>query len=759
MQYDISLQLLNNSKIEAAAARPFEPDDNEIEVITAEGREKITFPLSEVACVFLDNKPAKIAQNDAAENQEEVETVCGDRFNVRVPGSQDYQTGFFGLPIAENHSWQAVFFTFLGVRTRRPFNPIGKILTEKGLISQTDIDVALAEQKKIKERKLGEVIAAKHNVSQKSINDAIKRMMQRRQGMHRARIGDILVAAGLITKGQLDEALAAQTRDKKKPLGAMLVERGLLTENQVLTALASKFGLKFIDLDEVEIDDKAVAAISPEIVRQFQVMPIRDKGNHIEVAISEPLEHVMVGSVLRFHANRGIEIVVANPRQILAAIEMYYADSSKGEDAAEDLIFEMSEDVNVEEEDEEAEATLIKESDSKIIRLVNKILLDGYQKKASDIHVEPGMGRAPVQVRYRVDGICQVSHKVARMYKRALISRLKILSNLDITEHRKPQSGKIIMRFNDRKLEFRLEVTPTIGGQEDAVIRVLPSVRPMSLEELGFSSRNQAVFEELLAKPYGMILCVGPTGSGKTSTLHSALAHLNTPDRKIWTAEDPVEITQPGLRQVQVLPKIGFNFEDALRSFLRADPDVIMIGEIRDRETARTTIEASLTGHLVFSTLHTNTAPETLVRLLEMGVEAYNFADALLGVLAQRLTGRLCDCKEIFQPERVVYDELIHAYGEQYVVGDEWPSYSEEFRMARVNGCKKCNMTGYHGRRAIHELLIGTIAVKNAIKEEKSAEEIKGLAMADGMRTLKMDGITKVLRLETDMEQINRVCI
>jgi len=310
-----------------------------------------------------------------------------------------------------------------------------------------------------------------------------------------------------------------------------------------------------------------------------------------------------------------------------------------------------------------------------------------------------------------------------------------------------------------KKIEYRVETTPTVGEQEDAVLRILSSSRPFTVGEMGFSESNLEKFRTIISKPYGIILCVGPTGSGKTTSLHSALSHLNKADRKIWTAEDPVEITQEGLRQVQVNPKIGFSFKDALRSFLRADPDIIMIGEMRDAETAKIAIEASLTGHLVFSTLHTNSAPETVVRLIEMGMDPYNFADALLGVLAQRLARRLCEhCKESYHPEREEFNALVEAYGRENYKKDAMKKYSDNFYLMKRIGCKKCDY-GYSGRMAIHELLTATEPIKVGIKEGGSLEDIRDIAISDGMRTLKMDGVYKVIEGHTDMDQVYRVCI
>jgi type II secretory ATPase GspE/PulE/Tfp pilus assembly ATPase PilB-like protein len=348
---------------------------------------------------------------------------------------------------------------------------------------------------------------------------------------------------------------------------------------------------------------------------------------------------------------------------------------------------------------------------------------------------------------------------VPASHQRALISRLKILANLDIAERRRPQSGKILLEYRNQKIEYRIEVTPTIGRNEDVVLRILSTAKPMALNELAFSAANLAAFKEMITRSFGIVLVVGPTGSGKTTTLHSALQHINTDMRKIWTAEDPVEITQVGLRQVQVKPKIGFGFQEALRSFLRADPDVIMIGEMRDRETAKTAIEASLTGHLVFSTLHTNSAPEAASRLLEMGLDCFNFADALLGILAQRLVRRLCDhCKLAYVPGHDELRELVHQYGAEWFRQHHVAPETSEIRLYRAKGCLQCNFSGYRGRLAVHELMSGSERVKHALIEKASAAALRQIALEEGMHTLKMDGVQKVLAGLTDMQQVSSAC-
>jgi type II secretory ATPase GspE/PulE/Tfp pilus assembly ATPase PilB-like protein len=365
-----------------------------------------------------------------------------------------------------------------------------------------------------------------------------------------------------------------------------------------------------------------------------------------------------------------------------------------------------------------------------------------------------------VEIRYRIDGDCALYQTVPFSYRAALISRIKIMSNLDITVKRLPQDGKIkFKRPTGDEIELRVATIPTQGGVEDVVMRILAKGETMPLEDMGLLPRNYNEMINISSKPYGMILVVGPTGSGKTTTLHATLHHINKPDKKIWTAEDPVEITQYGLRQVQVQSKIGFDFAAAMRSFLRADPDVIMVGEMRDFETAKTGVEASLTGHLVFSTLHTNSAPETIVRLLDMGIDPLNFADALLGILAQRLVRTLCKkCKEQYHPTKEEYEEIMETYGKEDFLKLNIP-YDDNFMLYQPKGCEVCNKTGYRGRMGIHELLIGTDEIKRMVQKHATVEVMREQAMKEGMTTLLQDGIIKSIKGLTDFKQVRRVCI
>jgi type II secretory ATPase GspE/PulE/Tfp pilus assembly ATPase PilB-like protein len=401
------------------------------------------------------------------------------------------------------------------------------------------------------------------------------------------------------------------------------------------------------------------------------------------------------------------------------------------------------------------------DEDSAVVQVVNKIILDAYERGASDIHIEPYPGKQNTEVRIRIDGSCTLYQTIPFSYKAAVVSRIKIMSDLDIAERRKPQDGKKkFKKYGGKDIELRVATVPTQGGLEDIVMRILAAGEPLPLKKMGFAESNYENFISIVTQPYGIIFVCGPTGSGKTTTLHSALGYINKTETKIWTAEDPVEITQRGLRQVQVKPKIGFDFAAAMRAFLRADPDVIMVGEMRDKETTSIGIEASLTGHLVFSTLHTNSAPESITRLLDMGMDPFNFADAILGIMAQRLVRTLCkDCKKAYHPSEEEYDELVREYGEEAFNQNVNIPFSDNLTLNKPEGCDACHNTGYRGRMALHELLMGTDEMKKLVQMKAQMEDIRKQAISDGMTTLKQDGVVKVFGGNLDLLQVRKVCI
>ncbi|WP_421953761.1 GspE/PulE family protein [Polaromonas sp.] len=417
-------------------------------------------------------------------------------------------------------------------------------------------------------------------------------------------------------------------------------------------------------------------------------------------------------------------------------------------------------------------------ADNELVKFVNKVIIDAYNQKVSDIHIEPMPGKAKTGIRFRIDGTLQPYIEVPAQFRQAMVTRLKIMCDLDISEKRKPQDGKIkFKKYGPIDIELRVATIPSAGGVEDVVMRILAAGEPIPLEKLGLTAHNKERLEKTVSKPYGLFYVCGPTGSGKTTTLHSILKFLNTPDTKIWTAEDPVEITQKGLRQVQINKKAGIDFALVMRAFLRADPDIIMVGESRDKETVSMGVEASLTGHMVFSTLHTNSAPESITRLLDMGMDPFNFADALLGILAQRLAKKLCDCKASYFPDAEEIKLFVAEYAEELRHTPTWKAdhageskklyeswvklYGEggKLKMYRAVGCDKCNKTGYKGRIGLHELMIADDDAKKLIQERARVAELFSAAVNSGMRTLKMDGMEKVLMGMTDLKMVRSVCI
>jgi type II secretory ATPase GspE/PulE/Tfp pilus assembly ATPase PilB-like protein len=582
---------------------------------------------------------------------------------------------------------------------------------------------------------------------------------QQRFVRHRKTRFDYLINHDLIKEQDLEGAWK-ESREKKISMEDLLMQKYKISKDDIGHAFEEFYNCRFIKYnDKLPIPGHLIKNLKKNFLRRELWVPLEMVGDKIHVIIDDPNNLIKKDTIESLLKTKKIKYDVALEEDIIKYINLFY--HSPGEEHSfTDLLGKMEggEEANALDDEETAEG--VTESDSVIMQLVNKIINDAYVRRASDIHIEPNVGRKNVEIRFRVDGDCALYQTVPFSYRAAVISRIKIMSNLDITVKRLPQDGKIKFRRNTGdEIELRVATIPTQGGVEDVVMRILAKGETMPIEDMALLPRNYKELVNVISKPYGMILCVGPTGSGKTTTLHAALHHINRPDRKIWTAEDPVEITQYGLRQVQVQPKIGFDFAAAMRAFLRADPDVIMVGEMRDFETAKTGVEASLTGHLVFSTLHTNSAPETIVRLLDMGIDPLNFADALLGILAQRLVRTLCkSCKEAYHPTKEEYDEIAESYGiEQFNKLDIL--YNDDFRLYRPKGCDNCDRTGYKGRMGIHELLVGTEDIKRMVQKHETVEVMRDKAMEEGMTTLLQDGILKSIKGFTDFKQVRRVCI
>ena len=571
---------------------------------------------------------------------------------------------------------------------------------------------------------------------------------------------DYLVANSRITHAELEQAVA-EARKGQIDIETLLMDRYKIPKAEIGKSLSLFYKCPFVEYDgKTVIDPELLKNLNADYLKKNYWVPLRRDKDGVEVLIDDPNDLNRVQDIRRIFPARSVRFAVGLRREVLqfvfAATGEVAVGGSSGSIA--DIMGELVSEAE-QEKQEESTATAVDENDSAIVRLANQIIFDAYKAGVSDIHVEPYGEKREAVVRFRVDGSCFEYNKIPSAYRRALVSRYKIMARLDIAERRKPQDGKIKFLVGNREIELRVATIPTAGFNEDVVMRILAASEPLPLDKLNMSDRNLREIKTIASKPYGIILCVGPTGSGKTTTLHSILGFINTPERKIWTAEDPVEITQYGLRQVQVQPKIGFTFAAAMRAFLRADPDVIMVGEMRDKETCETGIEASLTGHLVFSTLHTNSAVETVTRLLEIGMDPFNFADAMLGVLAQRLCKTICkECKEAYHPTREEFEELAHGYGEE-AFAKLGHTYDDGFRLYRGKGCEVCKRTGYKGRTGLHELLIGTDRIKRMIQKRATAEELLKIAVEEGMTTLVQDGVVKVLQGWTEFKQVKAVAI
>ena len=610
-------------------------------------------------------------------------------------------------------------------------------------------------------------------------------------------LGEALLHAEVVTPMQLAHALQMQQAERERghelPLGQWLIHQGVLTDEQLRQVIASWLGEYMVHPGKLTPDPIALALVPRSLAERESILPLLARNDALVLLMADPYDRVLLDE-LRFLTQRRLIPLQAAPGTLMPAIANAYSvhtttpltkappgpagndprSAAPGRNHAParatslELVNNLQE-AATESEKVAVETDVVSESDNTLVRLINTIIEEAIAHRASDIHIETEPAPQNVRVRLRIDGDLTPYLELPARFRYAMVARIKIMATMDIAEHRKPQDGKIdFSRFGNQPMELRVVTVPTSRGLEDVVLRLLTGAKPLPLEQIGLSPTNLTAMRAVVQKSYGLVLVCGPTGCGKTTTLHSVIRDLNTVGRKIWTAEDPIEISQSGLRQVQVNPRIGWTFAAAMRTFLRADPDVIMIGEMRDEETSRIAVEASLTGHLVLSTLHTNSAPESIARLLEIGLDPFNFSDSLLAILAQRLVRRLCKaCREPYVAPPDTLTALASQYlssgdhntpEEQAALVERWrKTYGNaegEVSLWRHVGCKECEGHGYKGRLGIHELMLSDDTIRHHIRHRASAMEIRNSALAAGMMTLRQDGIEKVLQGLTDMLEV-----
>ncbi len=760
------LIFVRGQKMSGSLSR-FLPSHGVIEFFPARGRVNIDVPFSDVLQLRLTRPVILKARATEMEQRADslikpshkqpfrIELTNGEILTGETVGSELQNAGLFLYLVNYGDTVLRVFIPSTSISAHRIGKPLGEILVEEKLLTLGQVQGGLDRQRDLRDQKLGDLLTENRILARDDLRAALER--QRTAPM--VKLGDALVGLNMITPAQLEEALAMQAQNRKKPLGEILIELHHLTREDLFRALSQKLGIPCVDLKRFRIDPLAIKRIPGALAYECQIIPLCFDGQSLVLAMNNPLDALPIEKV-RFFVQGTVIPVLAPAEDIAAAIRHHYGDKGD-ENRIEDLATQLSAEVAPLASDDE----LISENDNTLVRLVNKTILDAHAAGASDIHIETNPGRANVCIRFRRDGVLSEYLQVPAQFRSAIISRLKIMASMDISERRRAQDGRInFQNYGPLKMELRIVTIPTADGLEDVVMRLLSAGEPLPLARLGLRDATHDALGELLQRSHGLILVCGPTGSGKTTTMHSLLGVLNAPGRKIWTAEDPVEISQPGLRQVQVNARIGWTFAAAMRSFLRADPDIIMVGEMRDAETAVIAIEASLTGHMVLSTLHTNSAPEAVSRLLEMGMDPFSFADSLIAVLAQRLARRLCEaCRK---GQSATRDEIAALAAEFCRDSHHQPDalmaqwilrFDGNVRLFQAQGCERCGGTGYRGRIGLHELLVSTPPFRQRVQRREGATELRAEGMRAGMMTLRQDGIEKCLLGITDLHEVRAV--
>jgi type II secretory ATPase GspE/PulE/Tfp pilus assembly ATPase PilB-like protein len=788
---DCSLQLMDGQMLNAQLVE-FDPRAQHIAVRFDGSQGVRRVPLTQIRCLRLMRQVAYLpdeealmavgASSAASHRQKpfEVLFVDGKKMVGQTLGFAKDVNGLY-LFLVQGESLRAsLCFVPSGQLKDLQLGPkLGEVLVGSDEVSADRLSHALNTQAKLRQEKIGKYLTDRAIISGQDLIGALRAQEKR----PKVRLGDLLVESELITPQQLNEALAIQLDHRSRRIGEILIEMGAVTPRVIQFALSDKLGIPYVNVREFVIGPGALESVDMALAIRHQVLPLLRTADTLVVAVEDPFV-IDFSQELRFHAGISISPVIANPQDIKARIAKEYSNlESRGENRApgrtpgaegpadaramavaqtrvSDLTSQLA--IETQQTAKPAKDTLIdvRVSENTLVKLVNKIIIEAHGQGASDIHIESNGGKTETRIRFRKDGDLEDYLQLPTTYSYAIVSRLKVMADLDISERRRPQDGKIdFSKHGPLEIELRLAIIPTANGLEDVVLRILANAEALPLSAIGFSDPDLARLRSMIARSYGLILVCGPTGSGKTTTLHSVLHEINTPDIKIWTAEDPVEITQPGLRQVQVQPKIDWTFAAAMRAFLRADPDVIMVGEMRDAETTRIGIEASLTGHLVFSTLHTNSAAESVIRLLDMGMDPFNFADALIGILSQRLARKLCpSCKESRVPTDVELADLAAEYCagttlDPAVVLESW---RREFGsgghivLREPGGCEACR-EGFKGRVVVYELLPGSAEVKHLVRTHSPVPELLAAAQRDGMLSLRQCAIEKVLRGVLDL--------
>ncbi|MGY4830014.1 GspE/PulE family protein [Sphaerotilaceae bacterium SBD11-9] len=744
---------------------------------------RVMEPLKPVSTTLITHEKHALMLEQRPRSSYRVVLPDGSQMDGTTIGHVENNHGLFLFPpVDDKGSVQRLFVPRSSYKTYEIGPRIGELLIEQKAATPQQVEKAADVQKQMRDQKLGDILVERQVVTPEQLLAAIEKQAK----MPMVRIGEALTSLGMVSNEQLQEALAQQQQDRTVPLGELLVKMGIVSREDLQTALARKMGYPLVNLEAFPVEDEAIKKLPYAVAVRVQVMPLMIREGRLVIALDDPVRRRSVVDEVEFITQMKCVPVLAQCSSLedvlFKAYEKIGAASLQrfvAVNAAEPIPFELHDTdklvETLEKEDANTSSSFederqIEQSDNSLVKLINNLIIDAHKEGVSDIHIESYPGRDKIKVRFRKDGLLRTHLELPPNYRNAMIARIKIMCDLDISERRKPQDGKInFAKFSaQHKIELRVATIPTNNGLEDVVLRILASAKPIPVDNLGLSPYNLKYLKEAMERPYGLVLCVGPTGSGKTTTLHSALSHINVPERKIWTAEDPVEITQPGLRQVQVNPKIEWTFAKALRAFLRADPDVIMVGEMRDEETAQMGVEASLTGHLVLSTLHTNSAPETVTRLIDMGLDPFNFADSLLCVLAQRLVRRLCNhCRQ----SRLATDDEVNELLDDYlhVCPSEHPDFNRDrvhagwlerfgvdgkLRMHHSPGCEHCGQTGHRGRAGLHELMVVSRELRRLIQTGARAEELQRTAMSEGMRSLRQDGIEKVLQGVTSLAEV-----